>query len=179
MKYFPKMTGERIYLSPINTDDAEIYTKWINDPEVADRIGMYRRMLSLGNEKKALEHLSGEGHNYAIVLSKNDMLIGNVSLADIEHVHRRATLGIFIGEAEHRNKGYGAEAIRLLLDYGFNILNLHSIMLVVHADNPRGLACYGKVGFKEFGRRRESRMKGGKYIDLVYMDILEDEFNGK
>jgi len=94
----------------------------------------------------------------------------------IEHIHRRATLGLFIGDAEQRGKGYGTEAIRLLLSYGFNILNLHSIMLVVHADNPKGLACYKKVGFKEFGRRRESRMKAGRYIDLIYMDILSTEF---
>jgi RimJ/RimL family protein N-acetyltransferase len=177
MRYFPKIVGERLYLSPINTDDAEQYTKWLNDPDVADHIGLYRQMVSLDSERKTLERLSGEGHLYAIVLKDNDMLIGNSGVHEIEHIHRRATRGLVIGEAERRGKGYGTEAIRLILAYGFNILNLHNVMLTVHADNPQGMACYKKVGFREAGRRREARIKDGQFIDLVYMDILASEFN--
>ena len=177
MRYFPKITGERLYLSPINLDDAETYTKWLNDPAVADHLGLYRNLISLPNETKILESLTSEGHNYAIVLKDGDELIGNISLMEIEHIHRRAALGLFIGGAERRGKGYGTEAIRLILGYGFNILNLHNIMLTVHADNPQGLACYNKIGFREVGRRREARIKDGCYIDLVYMDILGSDFN--
>ena len=64
-----------------------------------------------------------------------------------------------------------------MLNYGFKTLNLHNVMLLVHSDNEHGLACYKKVGFKEFGRRREAKFKNGKYIDVVYMDILQTEFN--
>lgn len=111
-----------------------------------------------------------------MVLFDGDVLIGHISLHDIDHLNRNAFLGIFIGEEEHRNKGYGAEAIRLVLDYGFRTLNLHNIMLSVHADNYAGIACYKKVGFREAGRRREWVYKDGKYIDRVYMDILAREF---
>ena len=176
MRYFPKIVGERLYLSPINTDDVAQYTKWLNDPDVADHLGFYRQMISLGNEKEALERLSKEGHSYAIILKNTDTLIGNIGLLDIEHIHRRATLGLFIGDAGHRGKGYGAEAIRLLLNYSFNILNLHNIMLLVHADNTQAISCYKKVGFREIGRRREARIKDRCFIDLVYMDILDSEF---
>ena len=167
--------GERLYLSPVNPDDVEQYTKWLNDHDVADHLGQYRQMISLDNERKALERLSSEGHNYAIILKDTDTLIGNISLMDIEHIHRRATLGLFIGDAEQRGKGYGTEAIRMILQYGFDILNLHNIMLLVHADNPSGLACYKKVGFTEVGRRREARIKNGRHIDLIYMDILSTD----
>ncbi|MCL2031505.1 MAG: GNAT family N-acetyltransferase [Oscillospiraceae bacterium] len=176
MRYFRKMEGERVYLSPIHTDDAEIYTRWLNDPAVADHLGLYRQLISLGNEKKILETLSNEGHHYAIILKENDELLGNISLMDIEHIYRRAAMGLFIGEAGRRGRGYGAEAIRLILDYGFHTLNLHNIMLTVHADNPRALACYQKIGFREIGRRREARIKDGQYIDLIFMDILPGEF---
>jgi RimJ/RimL family protein N-acetyltransferase len=179
MKYFPKITGERIYLSPMSLDDAEPYVKWLNDPEVAEHLGQYRKLISLPNEKKALEQMTNDGHNYAIVLKDGDELLGNISLFEFEPIHRRATLGIFIGEAERRGKGYGAEAIRLILGYGFNILNLHSVMLTVHSDNSQGVACYKKVGFTECGRRRESRIKDGQFFDLIYMDILDREFSGK
>jgi RimJ/RimL family protein N-acetyltransferase len=178
MKYFPKITGERLYLSPMNTDDAEQYVKWLNDPDVAEHLGQYKKLISLPNEKKALEQMTNEGHNYAIVLKDGDELLGNISLFEVEHIDRRAILGIFIGEAGRRGKGYGAEAIRLLLGYGFNILNLHSVMLTVHEDNPQGVACYKKVGFTEYGRRRESRIKDGQFYDLIYMDILDREFTG-
>jgi len=82
----------------------------------------------------------------------------------------------FIGEEADRGRGYGAEAIRLILDYGFNTLNLHNIQLHLNGDNAQALACYKKVGFKEFGRRRESKFHSGRYVDQIYMDILDSEF---
>lgn len=176
MRYFKKIEGQRLYLSPINTDDAEIYTKWLNDPAVSVTLGNYNRVLSLHGERKFLETMATEGYNFAIVRSCDDVLMGNTSLIDINHVSRKATIGIFIGDAENRGKGYGAEALRLLVNYGFKTLNLHNIMLQVFSDNTGAINCYKKVGFKEFGRRREACYKNGQYVDDVYMDILETEF---
>ena len=176
MRYFKKVQGERLYLSPMNTDDAEIYTKWMNDFNVSGNLGNYRSMISLHNEKKALEEMASEGHNFAIVLNDSNTLIGNISLMDVDGIHRSATVGLFIGEAEKRGKGYGTEALRLIVGYGFKILNLHNIMLLVHSDNEQGYACYKKAGFKEFGRRRESQFKNGRYVDDIYMEILDADF---
>ena len=83
---------------------------------------------------------------------------------------------LFIGGEEQRGKGYGAEAIRLILNYGFKTLNLHSINLTVHADNYAGVACYKKVGFREVGRLPEVLFINGTYVDKIYMSILEHEF---
>ena len=177
MRYFKKILGERIYLSPINIDDVEVYTKWLNDFNVSGNLGNYRMMISLTSEKKILEELTSEGHNYAIILAKDDTLIGNVGLMGIDNINRVATVGLFIGETENRGKGYGGEALRLILDFGFNTLNLHNIMLNVNSDNEQGIACYKKVGFKEFGRRSEAVYKDGKYIDLLYMEILDADYN--
>jgi len=174
MRYFKKIIGEKIYLSPINKDDVEIYTKWVNDSEITGYIGLTRRVISVSGEQKVLEELS-KGYTFAIV-KNDDTLIGNIGLFDIENIDRKATLGLFIGDAENRGKGYGAEALRLIIGYGFNTLNLHNIMLLVHSDNERGLACYKKVGFKEFGRRRESVFKNGQYFDEIYMEVLASEF---
>lgn len=175
MRYFKKITGERVYLSPINPDDYEIYTKWLNDPEVALTLGIHMKVMSLPMEKMALEELA-KSYTFAIVRREDDMLLGNIGFHEIQHEKRKTTLGLFIGEAENRGKGYGAEAIRLLLDFGFNTLNMHNIGLTTHSDNERGIACYKKVGFKEYGRRREAMYKNGKYCDIICMDILENEF---
>ncbi len=64
----------------------------------------------------------------------------------------------------------------MLLDYGFNYLNLNNIMLTVKSFNERAINCYQKVGFKEIGRRRKSYFLNGKYYDDIYMDILAEEF---
>ncbi|MDR0272342.1 MAG: GNAT family N-acetyltransferase [Clostridiales bacterium] len=177
MRYFRKITGEQLYLSPFDADDTEIYTKWaewMNDRTVADNFGEYQNLVSTANAKKILGEL--KGYRFAIILLDNDVLIGHVSLHDINHLCRNAFLGIFIGEEKYRGKGYGSEAIRLVLDYGFNTLNLHNIMLSVHADNNAAIFCYKKAGFQEAGRRREWVFKNGKYIDKIYMDMLAREF---
>ena len=176
MKYFKRVVGERVYLSPINPDDYEIYTKWINDPEVAQYMAFRTQLISLSSERKSLEKLADGGYTFAIVRLEDDQLIGNVGLMNFNEVARRATLGIFIGEAENRSRGYGAEALRLMLAYGFNTLNLHNIELLTHSDNERAFACYKKVGFREYGRRREGTFKNGKYMDNICMDILDREF---
>lgn len=178
MKYFKKMVGERIFLSPINLDDAELYTKWLNDSSVSNNLGNYRNLISFYSEQKILETMTTDGHNYAIVSVEKEELLGNISFLDIDHLSRRATLGLFIGEAEHRGKGYGAEAIRILLEYGFRGLNFHNVMLQVHSDNEMAMACYKKVGFREFGRRHEAQYKNGNYVDIVHMEILESDFYG-
>ena len=178
MRYFRKLVGERIYLSPMNKDDTEIYTKWLNDEAVAVNLGQYAKVITLASEQKALDDMTSEGYNFAIV-KNDDTLIGNISLFSISNTNRSAITGLFIGEKENRGKGYGTEALRLILDYGFNTLNLHSVMLNVFSDNEAGIACYKKVGFTEYGRRRESCFKGGRYVDDVHMDILAREFNSK
>jgi RimJ/RimL family protein N-acetyltransferase len=87
-----------------------------------------------------------------------------------------AEMGIAIWNKQYWSKGYGTEAIRLLLGYGFNFLNLHSIFLIVNEDNPRAIKTYEKVAFKYTARHRESLFQDGKFKDTLLMDILEDEF---
>jgi RimJ/RimL family protein N-acetyltransferase len=178
MKYYKKMVGNRLYLSPINADDAENYIKWMNDEAVTKNFAQYSSVVSSKSELKWLFEPGSGVQRYAMVLLDGDKLIGSISLHDINPLNRTAFFGIFIGEEEHRSKGYGAEAIRLILNYGFKTMNLNNIMLSVHADNVAGISCYKKVGFREAGRRREWVFKDGKYVDVIYMDLLAREFAG-
>ena len=114
--------------------------------------------------------------DFSIVNLKDDVLLGNCDLRNIDYIHRKAEVGIVIGEESNRSKGYGTDALKLLLDYGFNYLNLNNIMLNVRSFNKRVIACYKKVGFKECGRRRKCFFLNGKYYDNIQMDILADEF---
>ena len=176
MKYFKKLVGDRIYLSPRNTEDLEKFTEWMNDFQITDYTGRSGMLVTLDSEKKYLEENSAPQATFVIVtLDKNEM-IGTVGLERINDIHRTATLGIFIGNKEYWNNSYGTEAIRLILDYGFNYMNLHSVKLELMSFNERALKCYKKCGFKEAGRIRESRYINGKYYDTIFMDILKSEF---
>ncbi|NLW78571.1 MAG: GNAT family N-acetyltransferase [Ruminococcaceae bacterium] len=176
MKYYPKVTGERIYLSPICPDDAGTYTRWLNDPEITNRLGNSTQVFSLLKERKLLEELAQEGPNFAIIRGADDTLLGNISFFGHDAIQRRAECGLFIGAAESRGQGYGTEALRLLLHYGFGILNLHNVMLRVFSFNHQAITCYEKVGFKRMGARRQAYTLHGVTHDEVYMDILASEF---
>lgn len=179
MSYYKKLEGDRIYLSPISMEDAETYTKWLNDRKVTDGIGGTKNLVSIENEKEWITKCLQSGRKcFGIILKENDKLIGNCGLEDFDNVARSATLGIFIGEEQYRSNGYGAEAIRLLLKYGFDILNLHNINLGVFSFNERAITCYKKVGFKEYGRRHECYYLDGKYYDRIEMEVLEKDYRG-
>jgi RimJ/RimL family protein N-acetyltransferase len=179
MKYYKKMIGEHLYLSPINPDEVDSYLKWMNeDKKLALYFSQYPLMVASKSDLNWLYEPPKNIQRYAIVLLDSDTLIGVVSLQNIDHLNRNAYIGIFIGGEEHRGKGYGAEAIRLLLNYGFKTMNMHSINLTVHADNYAAIECYKKVGFREVGRLPEVFFMNGKYVDKIFMSILESEFEG-
>ncbi len=179
MRYFKKIVGQNVYLSPMNIEDYEEYTKWLNDFRVTDCTGASTKITTLESEKLWLENNVKEPkYQFAIIDLKTDKLLGNCGFNDVSHIRRCATLGIFLGDEESRNKGIGTETLKLLLDYGFNYLNLNNIMLHVFSFNERAISVYKKVGFKEFGRRREAYFLNGKYYDVVHMDMLSKDFEG-
>lgn len=174
MKYFKKLVGKKVYLSPMNIEDAEIYVKWLNDFDVTDGLGRSSSVVSLEVEKEWLSKNSGE-YQFAIVRIEDDKMIGNCGFNVITQSRQCGEVGLFIGDEENRSSGYGQDALNLLVSYGFDYLNLNNIMLKVFSFNERAMSCYKKVGFKEIGRRRKSYYLKGKFYDVVYMDILREE----
>ncbi|UCD18023.1 MAG: GNAT family N-acetyltransferase [Candidatus Zixiibacteriota bacterium] len=178
MTYYKKLVGNKCYLSPICEESAQNWTKWDNDLEVAVPLGdeAYNNY-PLQKIKEIIGNcIEKQDHIFDIIMTDNDEHIGRCLLFEVNHINRRATLGIVIGEKQYWNNGYGHEATNLLLDYGFNLLNLQNIMLGVLSFNQRAISCYRKVGFKEIGRRRKARLINGRWYDLVYMDMLNEEF---
>ena len=176
MKYFKKLLGERIYLSPKNKEDVEVFTEWLNDFETTDYIGKSGSVVTIDMEREYFEKTIYQEGGFFIVTLDDDKLIGTVAIENINNINRTGTLGIFIGDKNYRNQGYGTEAIKLILDYAFNYLNLNNIKLDLMSFNERALKCYQKCGFKEYGRRRQSIYLNGKYYDSISMDILAEEF---
>ena len=177
MKYYKKLVGKNIYLSPFSDEDYILFTKWINDYETAKYLNQFSKVFTLEDEKDFVENARKSNKVYlSIVKQETDELIGNISLVNIDPVHKTATLGIMIGKNDEREKGYGTEAINLLLDYAFNHLNLNNIMLEVLDTNERARKCYLKCGFKELGVRKQSHYLEGISHDSIYMQILKEDF---
>jgi RimJ/RimL family protein N-acetyltransferase len=101
--------------------------------------------------------------------------IGNCGLFDINPAMGSGTLGIGIGEPEFWGRGFGQEAVRLLVEYGMYFRNLHSIRLNYFSFNARAGKAYTKAGFREVGRIREAVVLGGERFDEVIMDITRPE----
>lgn len=175
--HYKKLEGNKIYLSPITIDDIDKYLKWMNDKRITDNLNStYKLINELGEKNWINRSLENNDYNFGIIDKENDELIGNCGIMDINLVHGKATLGIFIGEENKRGNGIGKEVLNLLLDYGFNQLRLHNIDLAVFDFNKQAIACYKGVGFKEYGRRRESYFVNGKWHDEILMEFLEDDY---
>jgi RimJ/RimL family protein N-acetyltransferase len=178
MPYYKKLAGEKCYLSPCIPEDAEHWVAWFSDLEVTIPLGDEAYTpTSLEGEQEAIQQiLARNSHVFSIVDIKTDQPIGRCMFFNVDAVNRAAMLGIVIGEKGLWDQGYGQEAMHLLLDYGFNLLNLNSVMLGTFSFNERAIRCYEKVGFRLVGRRREARIIAGEKYDIILMDILADEF---
>ncbi len=175
MKYFRKIEGDELYLSPMSAEDAQLNARWLNDVRITDGLGSTCRVFSAEQERRWIESRADD-YQFAIVRKSDDCLLGNIGFDDLDFIHQRAEAGLFIGEEENRGRGYGTQALCLLLDYGFRQLNLHNVMLKLFSFNERALACYKKAGFREIGRRRQAYYGNGMFHDIIYMDILREEF---
>ena len=176
-KYFKKLIGDRIYFSPISLEDTEEYLDMVNEIKVSVGLGciVYTGIVDFESEKEVLSSLK-KGKNFAVRLLENNELLGNIGFNSIGEIHRTAEIGIMLGNPKYQRKGYGMEALNLLLDYGFSFLNLRNIYLKVFEYNEAAYNLYKKAGFKEVGRLRKAVEIMGKTYDEIIMDMLKEEF---
>jgi RimJ/RimL family protein N-acetyltransferase len=176
-----KLGGTLTYLSPLEPQAAELWYRWHNDLEtglIASSPG-HRTPGTLAEYQQTIaRYLEQKAHAFLIVDAAGHRPIGWCALFVADVPSRRAMLSILIGEKEYWGKGYGEDALRVLIGYGFHIVNLNSIELVVRDDNARARRCYEKLGFQVVGRRRQAVILGTRKFDLLLMDLLAEEYVG-
>ena len=169
--------GELVALGPLRRDLLPLYQRWINDLEVARGLGIFLpSTVEKETEWYESEAKSEKSALFTIYELSTLRPIGTTALINLDHRNRRAEFGIAIGEADCRNKGYGTETTRLVLDYAFTVVGLHNVMLRVFEFNHGAVRAYEKAGFKEIGRQRQSYCAGGRMWDEIWMDCLSTEF---
>jgi RimJ/RimL family protein N-acetyltransferase len=172
-------TGELVTLGPIEHDYVPRYVEWLNDWAV-------RRFLApnlphpytLQDEEEWFNRQRNErdARHFALLTRAEGKLIGNCGLHQIDWTNRNAIFGIFIGDRNYWDKGYGTDATRTLLRYAFEEAGLHRLELEVFDFNPRAIRTYEKCGFKLEGIRQQALYREGAWHAGHIMAILADEW---
>lgn len=169
------LRGVRVVLRPLEREHLARCVKWFNDPEVTNFLGR-DRTLTMAEEERWFDEYRQKVDEEIYAIHVDDAHIGNIGLHRIDRVNRKADVGIVIGEQEFWSKGHGTDAMQTILRYAFERLRLHKVSLDVLDYNTRALRSYEKCGFVREGVRRDELFKGNRYVNLVHMSVLEDEF---
>lgn len=176
MGYF-MLSGTKTYIRIIEETDLDRTLKWINDPDLMILMGI-RGPKTAMMQKKWFEELNRDSTKivFAICLKDSNEHIGNVSLYSIDFIHRNAGLSIFIFDKTNHHHGYGTDALKLLLEYAFDYLNLHRIYCKTSSNYHEAIKIYQKLGFYEEGILREHEYNNGKYVDKIIMGLIANDF---
>lgn len=173
----PILTGDKIVLRPITEDDAPAMFAALADGEMLRLTGSQQTFTYDAVQQFCRRVMSADDRaDYAITLKGDPTYMGEVVLNNIDWLNRTANFRIALGQQALLGLGYGTEATRLILDYGFHSLNLHRIELEVYEFNPRAQRVYEKVGFVREGVRRDVLLWEGQYYSAITMSILEEEY---
>jgi len=177
MSHVKFLVGERVYLRPIEPQDLPTVRTWTTAPEIRRLIGVTLPE-SQANAQEWLEGVYKDKNRvwFVIVLQEDDRIIGEGGFLRMNHLWRSSDISLILGVQDAWGKGYGTEAMHLMLDYGFGALNLHRISLGVFDFNSRAIRHYEKMGFKKEGLLRDGYYCDHHYHDVILMSILENEF---
>lgn len=174
-------SGELVRLAAINRDDLPTYTRWFGQYSMRRYLGLTITPATVEEEENWYESaIKAQGKNlfiFGIRRLADDRLLGNADLRLSHPKDRRAQFGIFLGEPDTWGKGYGTDATRLILRFGFLELGLHRVELDVYSFNPRGVRAYEKAGFRHEATRREAIFREGAFHDVHVMGILREDWD--
>ena len=173
----PFIVGERIYLRPLEpAQDNHLYSTWMNDEEIRRYFSIYPTSDTRGKER--LEQLYKDGKHiiFGVALNSDNRLIGLVGLKDINYINQSAEFYVIIGDRSLQGRGYGTEATKLMIRYGFMELNLNRIQTQDMEENIGGWRADEKAGFKYEGTLREVILRFGKYNDVRIYSLLRSEY---
>lgn len=170
-------TGTLIRLCAPRPEDSIAFSRWTHDPDYIRQVDTdYARPFTIQQMEEQMKPSGGNTVYFHLRTLADDTFIGFVVLHSIEWNNQSALMAIGIGEAAYRGKGYGGDALRLILNYAFQELNLYRVGLDVIASNERAVHAYEKAGFRHEGACRGAVCRDGKRIDRMIMGILRDEW---
>lgn len=179
MEFNPLFIGKLLRLTAPRPGDKEYFALWSNNDEylrLADNDPAKPITPEQWTDFEASVLNSPNSYSFRLRTLADDILIGSVGLFEIQWMHQTASMGIAIGDPAYWSKGYGSDAMRLILGYGFRELNLYRIASTTIAYNIRAVKAHEKVGFQREGVQRNSIKREGQRFDLIYYGILCTEW---
>lgn len=171
------LMGKRVILRPYETDDAQIILDSTTEPEGRWLTGTHATF-TLEQIQRYLENAlkADDRAGFIILDAETKERVGEIVLMDIDSDNRNAVLRIALFGTDQFGKGYGSEALRLVVAHGFEHYGLHRIGLDVFAYNERAIHVYEKIGFRHEGVQRDALFYNGAFHDSIMMAVLEDEW---
>ena len=174
--------GELVRLAAANADtDTDIWASWGRDSEFLRLLDSdAAKPWSRQQARKELEE-EPKPHAFPFVMRTlaDDRLVGFIGLWIPNWNQGDGWVGIGIGQRSDWGKGYGTDAMRVLLRYAFTEINLRRVSLGLFAYNPRAQRAYEKAGFVLEGRMRQAHCRDGQRLDELLMGVLREEWEEK
>ena len=172
-----RLEGELVVLRPRVDEDLDLFARWHGNPDVRHWLHMSEMPeQSLEIERQRWHIARNDPTRVSFVIETLDGVpIGNIVLIGVDVAHRRAELGIAIGEKGDWGRGYGTDAIRVVLRFAFEVLKLRRVELITDVDNERGIRAYEKCGFVREGLLRAKRLRYGEPLDMLIMAVLRED----
>jgi len=180
--YTPLIRGEKVFLRPPERSDLSTFVRWFADADMSSLLGNRAPFSEAGEEQwfnRMTENQGKDGYNFVMCRLEDGMPFGTISLMRIDRDNGGAGVGIAIGEKSLWGHGYGTDAMRALIDFGFGEVRLERIWLDVYDFNERARRSYEKAGFVVEGVQRHAHFSEGKYRDVLLMSILRDEWQAQ
>jgi RimJ/RimL family protein N-acetyltransferase len=171
--------GKKVRLRAYKKSDIAARIAFINEPDVVGGLTPdIPYPITLHEEEKWFESITAisDTYKFAIETLDDKQFIGGCSINSVDWKNRVATIGIFIGSKDYRGKGYGADAMSVLINFIFMQMNINKICLIVYSYNEPAIKCYKRCGFQVEGVLRQEIYKDGKYYDKIYMGLLREDY---
>ncbi len=168
-------------LRELERKDLQIINTWRNDPELIQYLGAPYRFINIDVDNQFYDGYMASRNTTvrcAIVTDKSDVILGLITLANVNYLNQTAVLHIMIGDKENHGKGIGTFAVSTMVAHAFYNMNLRRVELNVLTSNERAIHVYEKVGFKREGLKRKAVYKNGEFVDMYSYAVLKEEFTG-
>jgi diamine N-acetyltransferase len=175
-----KIENDKIRLRATEPGDIDLLYLWENDPEVwniSDNLAPYSRF-------ELEKYILSEGDIFAnrqlrlMIDSKQDgcySTVGTVDLFDFNPAHRRAGVGILIYAHKNRRQGYASEALNMIIEYSFNILNIDVLYCNIPLANTKSIDCFTKAGFVQCGHKKSWLNTPNGRTDEIMLQLIRKD----
>ncbi len=173
------ISSEKVIIRPLNQSDLERIVALHNNVEIKKLTMMHPFPVSLEMDKNWFDRVILDTSNKEIYFAIEEKVTNTFSgfsfLTRINWINRNCYFGIVL-DPEYQNKGIGKETTKLLINYGFNHLNLNKILLEVIVNNKPAIELYRKIGFVEEGLLKQQYFSDNNYQDVLLMSIFKNVF---